>query len=56
MLASRQEAFMTLTLLDPRTGQRVTLTIRDKPPVQQPQPAQVVTHPRFWRTRQDANL
>ena len=38
-----EEAFMTLIVLDPRKGERVILTIRDKPSVQQPQPAQVVT-------------
>jgi hypothetical protein len=27
---------MTLTVLDPRTGQRVTISIPDRPAVQQP--------------------
>jgi hypothetical protein len=40
---------MTLTLLDPRTGQRVILTIRDKPSVRQPQPAEIIRPPRFAR-------
>jgi hypothetical protein len=38
---------MTLTILDPRTGQKVTLWFEDIPAVRQPAPAQVTTHPRF---------
>ena len=38
---------MTLTILDPRTGTKVTLWVEDVPPVRQANPAKVVTHPRF---------
>jgi hypothetical protein len=38
---------MTLTILDPRTGQKVTLTVPDKPRTPQPAPAQVIRHPRW---------
>ena len=38
---------MTLTILDPRTGQRVTISVPDRPPVQQLVPAMVIDHPRL---------
>jgi hypothetical protein len=38
---------MTLTILDPRSGQKVTLWFEDIPAVRQPTPATVATHPRF---------
>jgi hypothetical protein len=41
------EAAMTLTVLDPRTGERVTHWIAPKPVVQQPQAATILTHPCF---------
>jgi len=37
---------MTLTILDPRSGQKVTLSFEDTPVVRQPAPATVITHPR----------
>jgi hypothetical protein len=37
---------MTLTILDPRSGQTVTLRVDDVPAVRQPAPAKVATHPR----------
>jgi hypothetical protein len=42
-----EEVFMTLTVLDPRSGQTVILSIEDRPAVRQPVPAQISTHPRF---------
>jgi hypothetical protein len=42
-----QEVAMTLTVLDPRSGQKVTLWFEDVPAVRQPVPATVSTHPRF---------
>ncbi len=42
---------MTLTILDPRSGQKVTLWFEDIPPVRQPTPAKVTTHPRFIARR-----
>ena len=38
---------MTLTVLDPRTGHRVTISVPDRPPVRQPAPAAVIAHPRL---------
>jgi hypothetical protein len=38
---------MTLTVLDPRTGQRVILSLPDHPAVQQPTPALVIGHLRL---------
>ncbi|WP_257792382.1 hypothetical protein [Microvirga ossetica] len=38
---------MTLTILDPRSGQKVTLWFEDIPAVRQPAPAIVTTDPRF---------
>ena len=38
---------MTLTILDPRSGQKVTLWFEDIPAVRQPVPAIVTTDPRF---------
>jgi hypothetical protein len=43
---------MTLTILDPRTGNRVTLSYPDLPVVPQAAPAQVISHPRFTDRRQ----
>jgi hypothetical protein len=43
---------MTLTILDPRTGNRVTFSFADLPAVKQAAPAQVVRHPRFVDRRQ----
>jgi len=42
---------MTLTILDPRTGSRVTLWVEDVPAVRQAVPATIVTHPRFAARR-----
>jgi hypothetical protein len=42
---------MTLTILDPRTGQKVTLWFKDVPAVRQSVPAKVATHPRFAARR-----
>jgi hypothetical protein len=36
---------MTLTILDPHTGCRITIAVPDKPSVQRPTPASVVRHP-----------
>ncbi len=44
---------MTLTILDPRSGQTVILLIEDLPAVRQPVPAQVATHPRFMTRDKD---
>ena len=44
---TKQEARMTLTILDPRTGQRVTIAVPDRAAVQQPTPALVIDHPRL---------
>jgi hypothetical protein len=38
---------MTLTVLDPCTGQRVTISVPERPAVQQPAPAIVIDHPRL---------
>jgi len=38
---------MTLTILDPRTGQSVTISVPARPAVQQPTPALVIDHPRL---------
>jgi hypothetical protein len=40
---------MTLTVLDPRTGERVTLVLPDRPAVRQPTPAQIIHDPRLSR-------
>jgi hypothetical protein len=37
---------MTLTILDPRSGQKVTLWVEGTAVVRQPAPATVITHPR----------
>jgi hypothetical protein len=42
---------MILTILDPRSGQKVAISIPDVPAVRQPTPAQVTTHPRFVARR-----
>ncbi len=38
---------MTLTILDPRSGETVTISVENAPVVRQPVTAKVVTHPRF---------
>jgi hypothetical protein len=38
---------MTLTILDPRSGEKVTIYVENVPVVRQPVTAKVVTHPRF---------
>jgi hypothetical protein len=40
---------MTLTILDPRSGEKVTIYVDNVPAVRQPLAAKVVTHPRFGR-------
>jgi hypothetical protein len=45
------EALMTLTVLDPRTGERVTHWIAPTPVVQQPRAATILMHPRFAERR-----
>jgi antitoxin (DNA-binding transcriptional repressor) of toxin-antitoxin stability system len=40
---------MTLTILDPRSGETVTISVKNIPVVRQPVAAKVVTHPRFGR-------
>jgi hypothetical protein len=42
---------MTLTILDPRTGSKVTFCVEEIPAVRQPKPAKVITHPRFAARR-----
>jgi hypothetical protein len=42
---------MTLTILDPRSGNKVTLWVEDVPAVRQATPAKIVTHPRFVARR-----
>jgi hypothetical protein len=42
-----QEVSMTLTILDPRSGQTVTLRVDDVPAVRQPAPAKVAAPPRL---------
>jgi hypothetical protein len=42
---------MTLTVLDPRTGERVTHWIAPTPVVQQPRAATILMHPRFAERR-----
>jgi hypothetical protein len=42
-----EEVFMTLTILDPRSGRTVILLVEDRPAIRQPVPAQISTHPRF---------
>ena len=36
---------MTLTILDPRSGSSVTITVPDRPRQPQPIPATVIRHP-----------
>ena len=38
---------MTLTILDPRSGEKVTLWFEDIPAVRQTAPAKIATHSRF---------
>ena len=38
---------MTLTILDPRSGEKVTIYVENVPVVRQPVAAKIVTHPRF---------
>jgi hypothetical protein len=37
---------MTLIVLDPRSGNSVTVTVPDRPRLQQPVPATVIRHPK----------
>ena len=37
---------MTLVILDPRSGSQVTVTVPDRPRLQQPSPAKVIKHPK----------
>ena len=46
-LGQGQESSMTLTILDPRFGEKVTIYVENVPAVRQPVAAKVVTHPRF---------
>ncbi len=46
-LGQGQESSMTLTILDPRSGETVTIYVENVPAVRQPIAAKVVTHPRF---------
>ncbi len=41
---------MTLTILDPRSGEKVTIYVENVPAVRQSVAAKVVTHPRFRKT------
>ena len=45
---------MTLTILDPRTGNKVTITVPDKPRVTQPTPAEVIAYPQAPALREAA--
>ena len=38
---------MTLTILDPRSGEKVTISFENVPAVRQAVAAKIVTHPRF---------
>ncbi len=38
-----------MTILDPRSGEKVTIYVENVPVVRQPVAAKVVTHPRFAR-------
>jgi hypothetical protein len=38
---------MTLTILNPKSGETVTIYVENVPAVRQPLTAKVVTHPRF---------
>ena len=42
---------MTLTILDPRSGQTVTIRVDDIPAVRQMAPAKVIPHPRALAAR-----
>jgi hypothetical protein len=42
---------MTLTILDPRSGQTVTIQFADIPAVRQIAPAKVIPHPRVLAPR-----
>jgi len=42
---------MTLTILDPRSGQTVTIRVEDIPAVRQIVPAKVIPHPRAAAAR-----
>jgi hypothetical protein len=46
-LGQGQENSMTLTILDPRSGETVTIYVENVPAVRQPLTAKVVTHPLF---------
>jgi hypothetical protein len=51
-LPQKQEGTMTLTILDPRSGQTVTIQFADIPAVRQIAPAKVIPHPRAPAPRQ----
>jgi hypothetical protein len=42
---------MTLTILDPRSGKKVTICVEDAPALRQAALAKIVTHPRFGEPR-----
>jgi hypothetical protein len=42
---------MTLTILDPRSGEKVTIYVENAPVVRQPVAAKVFTHLRFGRPK-----
>ena len=45
---------MTLTILDPRTGNKVTITVPDKPRVTQSTPAEIIPYPQAPALREAA--
>jgi hypothetical protein len=50
-LDQMQEGAVTLTILDPRSGQTVTIRVDDIPAVRQMAPAKVIPHPRALACR-----
>ena len=50
-LDQTQEGSMTLTILDPRSGQTVTIRFEDAPAVRQSVPAKIVAHSRAAASR-----
>ena len=42
---------MTLTILDPRSGHKVTISVEDAPAVRQAASARIITHPRSGEAR-----
>jgi hypothetical protein len=45
-LETRKATAMTLIVLDPRSGNSITVTVPDRPRLQQPVPATVIRHPK----------